>query len=250
MPITAEVFEPVFDSLLGDEVRVAAFKEVLTERIHGAPEQDSYDVLQTGVILQLDDAIYASGVNIQASKEIRQNEVFGVQLATGVLRGVDDTYTQRANEPQAITNVARNTNRALQYLRTMAYGGKVSHRNEAAYFHGSNPRNPISQAIAKFVFARNLSADSARMNTRTFAVTEDEAGQLDMPRRHKMIRPDGMDRCPAADVKVSMSDKPRPGLWVMMEAMGSVAITEIFSQHFQIIEHVAASPNEASLVAA
>jgi|GEM_PF-1680963 hypothetical protein len=236
MPIVPETFEPVFAHLVGDETKVAAFEDALTESIHAQPDEEPYELLHNSALLQIHNALYVAGLNTKTQKHIHGNAQFSMRLTGGVLRGVGDTYTERARQPQIVDNVTDNTNLALRYLHSFAYDGKVSLANEAAYFRGNNPRNPFSQLLARYLFARNLSQGHARMNTHTFVTEEDQAGQLTLRRRHKMLAPDGLDRCPTADVKVGPADAQRAALWTMMKSMGKVAVTAIFPDRFPIVD--------------
>ncbi len=239
MPITPEVFEPYYEELVGDPTRVDTFREDLASRVNLHPDADPYDRLRSSAALLMHGATRnVPDLDDEVKARIYRNEEFGMRLTTGVLRGIDAVYTERATAPQDIANVTQNTNVALLHLYSIAFGDAGdAFANEATYFHGRDPQKRIARTVAKVQFAIDSMRRRAVMNNRTFVVEEDEAEQLDIgPRFTRRRSPKGTSRkCPASEARVDTGTRHKPALWVVMEAVGSVAITEIFTRHFTIV---------------
>lgn len=239
--------EQFYEPLVGDAARVDELKDLLTELVNPGSEEFDYTNpylrLYEGAASLIDRA--ASRIPDAGGTEklaIRNNGDFAMGQTVSVVEAVGKVYEARAKVPQDIDRVQRSTDKALLHLYGIAFSdNSTAFINLVSYFRGRNPRNPLSYAAAKYILlasrlgVRQPPLDSVR--TRAFSAEEDEAGQLDVRPKFKRRLPKKVgQKCPASEIRTGEVSGQRSALWMLMGAVGEVAVKEIFPNYFPIAD--------------
>lgn len=253
MQRVSEEFQQFFEPLVGDETRVSDLKVVLAEAVNtDLSGVDPYDRLLGGVTTVMDEVAFHSshqpgedkaGVGFTAGDaiSISLNGQSAMKRTVAVVRAVGGIYTAKAKVPQHINRVQQSTNKTLLGLYGMAFHDRtVTALNLAAYQKGLNPRNRVSRFMLNNLFSvstiiETMGTTDPHWSRRAFEAKKDKAGQLDIrPRFKPMVTEPTGRKCPATEARVGAPGEQRSALWVLMGAVGEVAVTEIFPRYFDI----------------
>lgn|GEM_PF-5343504 len=242
-----EVFDQLFEPLVGDAEARASSESFLAGRVQDYPlddpagfqATDPYDRLQNGVF----ELIRVGAQNIKELDEDAIEELcgaanLGLVLSVAVAHGLGDVYEQRAAAPQAIGNVQRSTSRALSGVYALAFNSLASAAADAEALKRGRPRSrfytrPLDQM--RFETANQRGKHIVRQEA--FDVTDDEAQQLDIRLRFQGRPPrHSRHKCPATGARIGPPGEKRSALRTLLGSIGNVAITEIYPHHIDLVD--------------
>lgn len=243
MKIPGEYFDQTFHALVGDadtrqQLATTLSNDVKTAQNSGVSVHGQYAALEASAMTAFDDALPARDqrFSLTALRDtlridgIARNGPLGVSLSVAALRSADLLYHTHARQPQREDNVQRNTRKLLGAVYGIAQTGKtVGKINMAAYRLGADPRD-----IPSFLLAALKSNDTSDSFHRSFAVTEDDAGQLAFSPKFNRLGAIRDRRCPAVYSKVDDGNRQVPALWSFINTIGNVAVSDIFPRRFNI----------------
>ncbi len=246
-----ETYAGFFNSLVGTPQAVEKFQSTLTDYINNpVAAGDRYDRL----LLGLTNIIYKTALDqlpatLTTSRGERSPEqvagtiaIGGGKLTVAMLRAIGTLYELNAGGvPQYYGNVQDSVRKGLGHLWSLArMDRETSMHNLAANHLGLNPRNPLWGPRFRAQRGKVEAQDVNFVNA--FKVLRGKRGQLELelryrnwsgkPRKPRKPR----EHCPATKVRTEVvPGRTERGLWLYLQAVGEVAMTEIYPRQFEIV---------------
>ncbi len=248
--MASDTYEHFLQPLVGSPEAIQRFQRTLTGYIkdpigpidRASVPRDPYYHLLSGVMnvidataaTQLPEVVMTSLGERPRERVARLIKLGGAIFPVSALRAVGALYERHAHVPQHSKNVQRNTRKVLGHVLSMAMTDQdASMANLMANHLGFNPRNwlltPLYRGLRRMTDARSVSF------VRAFEVTTDDNGQLSFELRYPNKKGETDARCPATYARTEIAPgQTERSLWLYLQAIGDVAMAEIFPHQFAI----------------
>lgn len=228
----------LLQQMVGTEERTEAFKADMASAFDAAETHGWYDHPMASLRNAYNDVLVDRAADIEGAGRyahtLLSNGFVGGEFSVNALQIIGDIYANKAQVPQRLDRVEQNVCVGMRHLLSLAYQGlPVAQANLQAYFQGVDPTKVMRQASKRMLDPSDLKV--GHRAHRSFKVSQDDDGQLDMTVRYKKVLDTSGGRCPATAARIEQSDgRSVAGLLTLMNAISSVAMTHVYPKMFAI----------------